>query len=176
MIFVSAEKNQNKHSTLNLSFNVLSKWHEPDSSVQKIRQNYLCARCWRPFLFGLTRASLCAMLLFEPFFFVVCLMFCRMLIVECWRKLSVRFRQATFFIRSKSQLFPHSINLGWESVFSERVKERNYFVYINNLFLTSKTKPRFHQFTNLKYSIKAREPFKTPFWCIILYLLLWKTF
>ena len=68
-------------------------------------------------LFECTRASLCAMLLFEPFFFVVCLMFCRMLIVECWRKLSVRFRQATFFIRSKLQLFPHLINLGWESVF-----------------------------------------------------------
>ena len=27
-----AEKNQNKHSTLNSSFDALSKWHEPDNS------------------------------------------------------------------------------------------------------------------------------------------------
>ena len=32
LIFMSAEKNQNKHSTLNLSFNALSKWHEPGIS------------------------------------------------------------------------------------------------------------------------------------------------
>ena len=81
-------------------------------------------------LFGCTRASSCAMLLFEPFFFVVCLMFCRMLIVECWRKLSVRFRQATFFIRSKLQLFPTRLILVGKAFFSERAKVRNYFVYM----------------------------------------------
>ena len=32
-----------------------------------------------------------------------------------------------------------------------------------NLFLTSKKKPRIYQFTNLKWCIKAKEPYKTPF-------------
>ena len=34
-LFVSAEKNQNKHSTLNSSFNTLSKWHELDINPVK---------------------------------------------------------------------------------------------------------------------------------------------
>ena len=98
-------------------------------SVQKIRQNYLCARCWRPFLDVHVRARVqCCYL--NLFFFVVCLMFCRMLIVECWRKLSVRFRQATFFIRSKLQLFPTRLILVGKAFFSERAKVRNYFVYM----------------------------------------------
>ena len=103
------------------NFWIMSWWICEESKLQ----NYLCARCWWPFLFGWTRASLCAMFLFEPFFFVVCLMFCRMLIVECWRKLSVRFRQATFFIRSKLQLFPTRLILVGKVFFSER---ENYCV------------------------------------------------
>ena len=35
LIFILVEKNQNKDSTLNLSFNTLSKWHEPDISVNR---------------------------------------------------------------------------------------------------------------------------------------------
>ena len=51
-----------------------------------------------------------------------------------------------------------------------------YFYFISNMFVTSKnetTNSPIHQFTNAKYCIKAREPYKTPFrWCIISYLLL----
>ena len=36
LIFVSVEKNQNKHSTLNSSFDALSKWHEPDLLVENL--------------------------------------------------------------------------------------------------------------------------------------------
>ena len=53
MIFTSIEKNQNKHSTLNLSFNALSKWHEPDIKFQshmvfqRIRKRlWLLQRYW----------------------------------------------------------------------------------------------------------------------------------
>ena len=34
--FHAGWKNQNKHSTLNLSFDALSKWHEPDISIMKL--------------------------------------------------------------------------------------------------------------------------------------------
>ena len=62
------------------------------------------------------------------------------------------------------------IDSGFVKTFDKQVMQ--FWIKINNLFVTSKTK-----FTNLKCCIKAREPFKTPFhWCIISYLLLWKTF
>ena len=43
-------KNQNKHSTLNSSFNGLSKWHEPDITDQKEMNDFWARRKVRVFL------------------------------------------------------------------------------------------------------------------------------
>ena len=53
-------------------------------------------------------------------------------------------------------------NLRWLSYFLRSLCLPPLIV-TGNLFVTSKTKPRIHQFTNLKCCIKAKEPFKTPF-------------
>ena len=37
-------KNQNKHSTLNLSFDALSKWHEPDINRESLKLIWNCLR------------------------------------------------------------------------------------------------------------------------------------